>query len=76
MDSPEGWGPIQGPPDFNFSNVRFMEVGTRDMDGRSIDLSKRHPIVRVLVPEWDTQLIANYSNPEWVLGGWKPVVRK
>ena len=73
---PEGWGPIQGPPDFNFSNVRFMEVGTRDMDGRSIDLSKRHPIVRVLVPEWDTQLIANYSNPEWVLGGWKPVVRK
>lgn len=71
----EGWGPVEDRPAFDWSNVRFREHNTRDMDGRPIDMSKRHPIVRELTLPGDAKTIASYSNPEWVLGGWKPVVR-
>ena len=40
-----------------------------------IDASKRHPAARILTMENDAQTIADYSKPEFVLGGWKPVVR-
>ena len=71
---PEGWGPVQEPPDFDSSNVRFMEFNTKDMEGRPVDISQRHPVVKQLTLPRDAQAIANYSNPEFVLGGWKPVV--
>jgi pectinesterase len=72
---PEGWGPVQEPPDFDSSNVRFMEHNTRDIQGRPVDISQRHPIVRQLTLPKDAETIANYSKPEFVLGGWKPVVQ-
>jgi hypothetical protein len=71
---PEGWGPVEGPPDFDSSQVRFMEFNTRDMQGRPIDMSKRHPIVKQLTLPRDAETIANYRKPEFVLGGWQPVV--
>lgn len=72
---PEGWGPVEDRATFDWSNVRFMEFNTMDMDGRPIDLSKRHPIARVLHQPQDASLIRDYSNPAFVLGGWTPIVR-
>jgi pectinesterase len=72
---PEGWGPVEAEPDFDWSNVRFWEFNTMDMDGRPVDMSARHPIVRVLDATKDAEIIANYRTPEFVLGGWKPVVQ-
>jgi pectinesterase len=51
-----------------------MEFNTKDMEGRPVDISQRHPVVKQLTLPRDAQTIANYSNPEFVLGGWKPVV--
>jgi pectinesterase len=72
---PEGWGPIEDAPGFDSSNVRFMEFNTRDLQGKPIDLSARHPVSRQLTKPRDAKLIAEYSKPEFVLGGWEPVVR-
>jgi pectinesterase len=74
--SPEGWGPVEEPPGFDRSNVRFMEFDTRDLDGKPVDLSRRHPIVRKLALPDDAATIANYRDPAYVLGGWRPVVRR
>ena len=72
---PEGWGPVQDPPDFDSSKVRFWEHGTRGPDGKPADVSQRHPIVRQLTLHADAAIIADYQRPEFVLGGWTPVVR-
>ncbi|MBI1359743.1 MAG: carbohydrate esterase [Alphaproteobacteria bacterium] len=73
---PEGWGPIEeNGPLFSRANLRFMEYNTMDLDGRPVDTSMRTPVSRQLTLPKDAQVIANYSNPEFVLGGWKPVVR-
>jgi pectinesterase len=71
---PEGWGPVEEPPDFDSSNVRFWEHNTMDMQGRPADVSQRHPIAKQLTLPKDAETIASYKNPEFVLGGWKPVV--
>lgn len=72
---PVGWGPVQDQPDFDWSNLRLMEFGTTDMQGRLVDLSSRHAAVRRLTLPGDAALIADYRRPEYVLGGWSPVVR-
>jgi hypothetical protein len=72
---PEGWGPVEDQPAFDWSNLHLWEYNTRDKDGRPVDASKRHPAARILTMEKDAQTIADYSKPEFVLGGWKPVVR-
>ncbi|MET0341198.1 MAG: pectinesterase family protein [Polyangiales bacterium] len=71
---PAGWGPVEEPPGFDSSNVRFFEHNTTDMAGRPVDVSRRHPIARQLTLPGDADTIANYRRPEYVLGGWKPVV--
>jgi pectinesterase len=73
--SPEGWGPVEEPPGFDRSNVRFWEFNTMDLEGRPVDVSRRHEIARQLKQPGDAETIADYRNPEFVLGGWKPVVR-
>ena len=70
----EGWGPIEEPPGFDSSNVKFWEYNSRDEQGRAIDVSKRHPVSRQLTQSRDAKTIADYSTPEFVLGGWKPVI--
>ena len=72
---PEGWGPIEEPPEFDASNVKFLEYNSRDMQGRPIDVSKRHPVSKQLEKPRDAKLIESYSTPAFVLGGWTPVVR-
>lgn len=71
---PEGWGPIEEAPDFDTSNIRLMEFNTRDLEGRNVDVSKRHPLSKQLALPRDAQTIADYRRPEFVLGGWTPVV--
>jgi pectinesterase len=71
---PEGWGPVEEPPGFDSSNVRFMEFNTMDLQGRPIDVSQRHPVSRQLTRQRDAKVIADYSTPEFVLAGWKPIV--
>ncbi len=66
---PVGWGEIGGDP----SNVRYWEYNSTSlMDGKPIDVSRRHPASRQLTMERDRDLIASYRNPAYVLGGWSP----
>ncbi|KAF2396972.1 pectin lyase-like protein [Trichodelitschia bisporula] len=69
---PEGWGPIQSAP-FDTSNVHFWEYNTMDLDGKPVDMSKRHPVSKQLKLPTDGKTIADYSNPKFVLG-WEPVI--
>lgn len=71
---PEGWGPIEEAPGFDSSNVRFWEFNTTDLQGRPVDVSRRHPVSKQLTQPRDAKVIADYSNPEFALGGWRPVV--
>jgi pectinesterase len=66
---PEGWGPIQeGMP-----NVKFWEYNSTNLtDGKPVDVSQRHPASKQLTMEQDAATIANYRDPAFVLGGWKP----
>ncbi|HEY1926417.1 MAG TPA: pectinesterase family protein [Caulobacteraceae bacterium] len=72
---PIGWGPIEEQPAFDWSNLHLWEFNTKDLRGRPIDLSQRHPAVRRLGLPQDAALLTNYRSPEFVLGGWKPIVR-
>jgi hypothetical protein len=73
---PEGFGPVEGPPDFDSSNVHFWEYNSTDLaTGRPADVSKRDPIVKQLTLPKDAETIANYRKPEFVLGGWTPMVQ-
>lgn len=72
--APEGWGPIEEAPAFDSSKVRFWEFNTTDLEGRPVDLSRRHPVARQLTMEHDAATIADYRRPAFVLGGWHPVV--
>jgi hypothetical protein len=49
-----------------------MEANSRDVDGKPIDTSRRHPRSRQLDPTKDAEVIARYRDPAWVLGGWRP----
>ncbi|MDR7331130.1 pectinesterase family protein [Roseateles asaccharophilus] len=72
--SPEGWGPVEEAPGFDSSQVRFFEFNSRDLQGKPVDVSRRHKVSRQLTMDKDAALIADYRRPEFVLGGWKPVV--
>lgn len=67
--TPAGWGPVGG----NTKNVHYWEYNSTSLsDGEPVDISKRSPVSRQLTMKKDAQIIANYSNPKYVLGGWKP----
>ncbi|KAI1123640.1 pectinesterase [Nemania abortiva] len=71
--SPEGWGPVQGPP-FDSSHVKFWEFNTTNLQGRPVDTSRRLNISRQLTLPRDENIIAKYIEPANILGGWRPVV--
>ncbi len=71
----EGWGPVEDQPAFDWSNLRLWEFNTTDLAGRPIDMAKRHPATKRLTLPADAQTIADYRRPDYVLGGWRPVVR-
>jgi len=64
---PEGWGPAD-----EGGKVHFWEYNSRNADGSPVDVSKRSPLSRQLSKDQDSRLISDYSNPAFVLGGWKP----
>jgi hypothetical protein len=65
-----GWGPI----DDDTTHLKLWEYNSTDMDGKSIDVSQRHPVSKQLTMPKDVETIANYRNPAFVLGGWTPAV--
>ena len=70
----EGVVSIESQTTFDWSNVHFWEFNTMDLDGKPLDLSKRHPIMCELKTPADAALVENYSKPEFVLGGWTPTI--
>lgn len=70
-----GWGAVEDQATFDWSNLRLWEYNTMDLQGRPIDLSQRHPVMKVLTLPADAQTIRDYSDPMFVLGGWTPVLR-
>jgi hypothetical protein len=72
---PSGWGLVEEQPAFDWSNLRIWEYNTTDLQGRLIDLSQRHPVMRALTLPQDAQIISDYRRPEFVLNGWSPVLR-
>jgi pectinesterase len=71
---PEGWGPIESAPGFDSSKVHFWEYNTMDMAAKPIDMSRRHAVAKRLKLPDDAKKISDYSRPEFVLDGWKPVI--
>jgi hypothetical protein len=68
--SPAGWGEVGG----DATNVHFWEYNSRDPGGAPVDVSRRNPASRQLSMEKDAALIASYSDPAFVLGGWQPAL--
>jgi pectinesterase len=64
----QGWGPIEADP----THLHLWEYNSTDLEGKPLDVSKRHEASRQLTMEKDAETIANYSKPSFVLGGWEP----
>ena len=65
----EGWGPVGG----DTTNVHYWEYNSTNLsDGKPVNVSQRHPASRQLSKERDAEIIANYTSPTYVLGGWTP----
>jgi hypothetical protein len=67
--NPAGWT-LAG----DMSQMHYWEFHSTNLDGQPADVSRRHPASRQLTKEADAEIIANYSNPSFVLGGWSPVL--
>jgi hypothetical protein len=68
--SPLGWGAMGG----DTANMHYWEYNSRDArDGKPVDVSQRKPESKQLTMERDAALIANYSNPAYLLG-WTPTM--
>lgn len=69
--SPTGWGPVGG----DVRNVHYWEFNSRDLKtGKPVDTSKRRPLSRQLTKEKDSEIIQTYSEPSYILNGWKPTL--
>jgi hypothetical protein len=69
--SPVGWGAMGG----DTTNMHYWEYNsTNASDGKPVDVSQRKAESRQLTQPKDAEIIANYSNPAYVLGGWTPAM--
>ncbi len=60
----------------NPGRVRYLEFASRRIaDGAPADVASRHPASRQLDAVRDAESIANYRDPAFVLGGWRPTSR-
>ena len=66
-----GWDPIDG----DTSHLHLWEFNSTDLEGHLIDVSQRNPASRQLTMPKDAQIIAEYRDPAFVLGGWTPDLR-
>jgi pectin methylesterase-like acyl-CoA thioesterase len=55
------------------TTTRFYEYASTTLDGAPADVSQRAQSRQLKLPD-DAELIKNYSDVTWVLGGWKPEV--
>ena len=68
--SPVGWGAMGG----DTANMHYWEYNSTNVsDGKPVDVSQRKPESRQLTQDKDAEMIANYSNPAYVLG-WTPAM--
>ena len=67
---PVGWGPVED----DTSHLHLWEFSSTDLDGHATDTTQRLPVSRQLAVPQDSQVIADYSTPSFVLGGWSPVL--
>jgi pectin methylesterase-like acyl-CoA thioesterase len=68
--SPAGWGAMGG----DNTNMHYWEYNsTNASDGKPVDVSQRKPGSRQLTMPKDAEIIANYSDPAYVLG-WTPTM--
>lgn len=67
---PAGWGEIGD----GATHVKFWEFNSRRPDGSPVDTGARHPRSRQLDAVRDAAVIAQYRDPAWVLGGWRPAL--
>ena len=66
---PNGWD-VAGD---DTSDIHYWEYNSNNLkDGSPVDVSQRNPVSRQLTMENDAEIIANYSSPAYVLGGWDP----
>ncbi len=66
---PNGWD-VAGD---DTSDIHYWEYNSTNLkDGSPVDVSQRNPVSRQLTMENDAEVIANYSSPAYVLGGWDP----
>lgn len=65
--TPEGFGEVD-----HGGKVRLWEFDSRDKEGRPVDVTRRVRDSRQLDAVKDAKIIADYSNPTFVLGGWNP----
>jgi pectinesterase len=70
--APSGWGPIEAET----GHLHLWEFDSTDLDGQPADATQRHPASKQLTLPQDAETIASYSKPEFILGGWMPVVEK
>jgi pectin methylesterase-like acyl-CoA thioesterase len=67
---PAGWADVgEGA-----THAKFWEFNSRTVDGRPADVSGRHPKSRQLDASRDAATIAQYRDPAFVLGGWRPAL--
>ncbi len=57
------------------SHLHLWEFNSTDANGKPVDVSKRHPASKQLSMPADAKTIAEYSDPSFVLGGWKSHVQ-
>lgn len=67
---PAGWTDIGD----GATHVKFWEFDSRGVDGKPADVRERHPRSRQLDAVRDAAVIAQYRDPAFVLGGWRPAL--
>ncbi len=67
--APAGW---RAPTGGDASNVHFWEYNSHDSGGKPIDTTHRIAASKRLDADADKESIAKYSDPTFVLAGWKP----
>ena len=67
--SPVGWGAMGG----DTTHMHYWEYNSINADGKLVDVSQRKPESKQLTMPKDAEIIANYSNPAYVLG-WTPMM--
>ncbi|MBO0324085.1 carbohydrate esterase [Muricauda sp. CAU 1633] len=71
--APVGWGTVGEVTE----NIHYWEYNSTNIeDGKPVDVSQRADFSRQLTMDKDKEIIGNYSNPAFVLGGWTPIPAK